>query len=146
MDPRTAALVAECNRQAESCLYSSTALYFWLREARCWRVLFVTAPIVLAGIATWSVLDKPESACLRWLTAVAALLAGLFPAIYEALKLNVHIAGLVKEAAEFKNLQDRFRQAANVAALGPFEAFEAEFQRLMAGDYSFLADENRAGC
>ncbi len=130
-DARTAELIAECQRQAESCLYTSTSLHIWLRQTRGLRRVFIVAPIVLGALATWSVLDQPEATWLKWLTASFALLAGLIPAIYEALKLDVHIDEIARHAAEFKNLQDRFRQAANVTALGPWDDFKVEFAALM---------------
>ncbi len=128
---RTAALVAECRRQQESCLYTSTTLYIWLRQARLIRRIFVVAPVVLGALATWSVLDQPAAEWLIWLTATFALLAGLFPAVYEALKLNTHIDEIARQASLFKSLQDRFRQAATVAALGPYDEFQATFDSLM---------------
>jgi len=124
-------LVAECRRQEESCLYTSTSLYMWLRNSRALRRVFIVAPIVLGSLATWSVLDQPDTVWLRWLTAIFALVAGLIPAIYQALKLDVDIDEIARHAAQFKNLQDRFRQAANVTALGPWEDFKAEFDALM---------------
>lgn len=130
-DQRTQELVAECRREEESCLYSSTIFYIWLRRSRFWRRAFLVAPIVLGALATWSVLDQPDALWLKWLTASFALLAGLLPAVYEALKLDVHIDEVAKQATEFKNLQDRFRQAALVTALGPFEEFKKEFGTLM---------------
>lgn len=128
---RTAALVAECRRQQASCLYTSTTLYIWLRQARLIRRIFVVAPVVLGALATWSVLDQPAAEWLIWLTATFALLAGLFPAVYEALKLDTHIDEIARQASLFKNLQDRFRQAATVAALGPYDEFQATFDSLM---------------
>jgi len=167
-DQQAQQLVAECNRQEENCLYTSTSFYIWLRQSRFLRRTFIVVPIVLGGLATWSVLDQPDISWVQWLTATFALLAGLFPAIYEALKLDVHIDEIAQHAAEFKNLQDRFRQAAHVTALGAFEDFRAEFDALMqrlesvrsgsltppercfraarkkieAGDYSFNADRH----
>src|SRR5690606_405739 len=90
-NPAVAALIAECRRQEESCLYTSTTLYIWLREARLIRRVFVVTPVILGALATWSVLDQPVTEWLKWLTATFALLAGLFPAVYEALKLDTHI-------------------------------------------------------
>ncbi len=131
MEERITRLVAECRRQEESCLYTSTTLYIWLREARVIRRIFVISPVVLGALATWSVLDQPESVSLQWLTASCAFLAGIFPAVFEALKLEVQIDEITREAASFKSLQDRFRQAATVAALGPFEDFQVEFRAQM---------------
>lgn len=127
----------------------------------------MTAPIVLGALATWSVLDQPEVVWLQWLTATFALLAGLFPAIYEALKLDTRIEDIARQAAVFKNLQDRFRQAAAISSKGLYEKFLASFEALMkqmesarensitppercfkaarekirSGHYSFTADE-----
>lgn len=169
--PRTQELIVECRRQEESCLYSSTIFYIWLRRSRFWHRAFIIAPIVLGALATWSVLDQPDVLWVKWLTATFALLAGLLPAIYQALKLDVHIDEVAKQAAEFKNLQDRFRQAAHVTSLVTFENFKAEFDGLMqrleavrsgsltpperyllaarmkieAGDYSFDVDTTNNG-
>lgn len=130
-DDRARRLAAECRRQEESCLYSSTTLYIWLRQARLIRRVFVVAPVVLGALATWSVLDQPGQSWVKWLTATFALLAGLIPAVFEALKLDTHIDEIARQAASFKNLQDRFRQAATITALGPFEDFQTEFRTLM---------------
>ena len=124
-------LVAECKRQEESCLYTSTTLYIWLRMARITRMVFVIMPIILGAIATWSVLDRPEIAWLKWLTATSAFLAGIFPAVYKALDIDDNVEQISQHAARFKNLQDRFRQAADVTSLSSFENFEAEFKKLM---------------
>lgn len=129
MDERTQRLVEECQRQEESGLYTSTTLFEWLKEMRVWRVVFVVLPIILGGVATWPLLDK--QADMQWLTGVCALLAGVMPAIYKALDLDVSLAMLAKHAGEFKILQDRFRQAWRVTALGNYDAFKAEFDTLM---------------
>ena len=130
-DERARALVTECRRQEESCLYTSTTLYVWLRRARLIRRVFVVAPLILGALATWSVLDQPTNDWLRWLTATCALLAGLLPAVYEALKLDTHIEEISGQAALFKNLQDRFRHAATVISMGPYDEFGAAFAGLM---------------
>jgi hypothetical protein len=129
MDERTQRLIEECRRQQESGLYTSTTLFEWLKELRWWRVVFVVLPIILGGVATWPLLEK--QADMQWLTAVCALLAGVMPAVYKALDLDVSLVTLAKHAGEFKILQDRFRQAWTVTALGDFDAFKAEFDTLM---------------
>lgn len=130
-DPRAEKLIVECRRQEESCLYTSTTLYVWLRQARLIRKFFVVAPVVLGALATWSVLKQPVAEWIKWLTATFALLAGLFPAIFEALKLDAQIDEISREAAVFKNLQDRFRQAAEVTSMGSFDDFKAVVDNLM---------------
>lgn len=37
-------LAEECLRQEESALYTSTALFIWLREARLWNQFFIVTP------------------------------------------------------------------------------------------------------
>lgn len=169
MDERTQNLIAECKRQEESCLYTSTTIFEWLKSMRWWRFLFVIVPIILGGLATWPVLA--EKLDLQWLTGVCALLAGLVPAVYKALDYDVSLDMLAKHAHQFKILQDRFRQAWRVTALDGFDAFKAEFDALMermdaarassltpperffkkaqkkigSGDYDFAVDLQRSG-
>lgn len=129
MDERTQNLVEECRRQEESSFYTSTSLYEWLKALRFWRVVFVVLPIVLSGAATWPLLAKQPD--WQWLSGLCALLAGIMPAVYKALDFDVNLATLAKHAGEFKSLQDRFRQASSVTALGDFDRFKAEFDALM---------------
>ena len=130
MDERTQNLIDECKRQEESCLYTSTTLFEWLKSLRCWRVFFVVVPIILGAVATWPLLR--QQADYKWLTGACALLAGLAPAVYKALNFDVSLDMITKYAHEFKILQDRFRQAWRVTALGSFDDFKKEFDNLMA--------------
>jgi hypothetical protein len=129
MDDRTRALIEECKRQAESCLWTSATYYEWLKCLRFWRAVFVVAPIVLGGFAGWQVLTKAEE--YQWLTGLCALLAGMFPAIYKALDFDTNLDVVAKDAAEFKVLEDRFRQCWQITAQDGFDPFKAEFSRLM---------------
>src|SRR5260370_12791103 len=65
MADRRSELVSECNRQSETCVYRSTALFIWLRCLRIFRVLFVVLPIVLGAVASWKVLTKSNNAALE---------------------------------------------------------------------------------
>ena len=69
----SASLIDECKRQEESCLYTSTALFEWVKHLRRWKLFFVVAPIVLAGIATG--LPASQQPRLEWLIAGCTLLA-----------------------------------------------------------------------
>ena len=129
MDERTQNIVAECRRQEESCLYTSTTLFEWLKSLRRWRVVFVIVPIILGGLATWPLLAKQPG--WEWVTGICALLAGLTPAVYKALQWDVSLDAVAKSAHAFKTLQDRFRQASRVSALGEFEEFKKIFDALM---------------
>ncbi len=129
MDARTQELVNECKRQEESCLYTSTALFGWLKEVRVWRVAFIVLPVVAGSIASAKILLKDPS--YDWLTAIAAMAAGLFPAVFKALDLDVSLKTISDSAARFKTLQDRFRQASRVGAIGSPDDLEEEFKALM---------------
>jgi hypothetical protein len=75
MDRRAENLVDECRRQEESCLYTSTGLFEWLKWMRLLKAFFVVIPIVLGGVAAWPLLAKQDS--YKWVTGACALLAGL---------------------------------------------------------------------
>ena len=124
-------LVQECRRLSENCLYTSTAFYIWLRELRRWRTAFVITPLIFGGFATGRLLFWTDSSTTKIVSAVAAFAAGLLPAIYSALKFDDKLRECTNAAADFKNLQDRFRQAAQVATHKPFPEFEKQFNELM---------------
>jgi hypothetical protein len=130
MEQRAERLVDECRRQEESCLYTSTSLFEWLKRMRLLKVVFVVVPIILGGVATWPLLAKQDD--YKWVTGACALLAGLAPAVYKSLDFDVSLNQIAKHANQFKILQDRFRQAWRVTALGSFEDFKKEFDDLMA--------------
>jgi hypothetical protein len=130
MDPRLQQIIDECRRQEESCLYTSTALYEWLKSIRFWRIVFIVVPIIAGSFASASILRKNPD--LEWASAAAALIAGLFPAIFKALHLDGSIKVISDNAAQFKVLQDRFRQAALIGATTPINELENEFKTLMA--------------
>lgn len=67
----------------------------------------------------------------RNLTALFAFLAGLLPAVYAALKLDRHLDQCCRLAGEYKNLQDRFRQAGDISSLKGFAEFDADVQPLL---------------
>ena len=121
-DSRTPNLIEECRRQEESCLYTSTALFEWLKHLRCWKGFFVVAPIVLATVATGII--SPD---YKWAATICTMLAGIATAVYKALDLDINLGTISKNANQFKILQDRFRQAHQVSALGNFDEFKKEF-------------------
>lgn len=60
-----------------------------------------------------------------------ALLAGFFPAIYEALDMDMRVREIGTSATEFTNIRDRFRQMAAIHAHSSFDEFKAPFEQLM---------------
>jgi hypothetical protein len=129
-DERTQNTIDECRRQEESCLYTSTSLFEWLKFLRAWKTFFIITPIILGGLSTWPLLTHHDE--YKWFSGVCALLAGFSPALYKALDFDVSLKVIAQHAHEFKILQDRFRQAWRIAALGPFSDFKKEFDGLTA--------------
>lgn len=125
-------LANECRRIASNtCLYTSTSLFEWLRFLRTMQVIFMITPVIFGSLATWNILTEAEVEGVRFSTAIFAFLAGLIPAIYGVLKLDEHIIKTSRLAGEFKNLQDRFDIAATVSSQKPFEDFEREVNGLL---------------
>ncbi len=128
LEKRRAAIIAECRRQEESCLYTSTTLFIWLRAVRTQKQVFVAAPIVIGGIASLSILQDWG---YEWVIAILALVASLFPALADALKIETSVDEISRLGAEFKSLQDRFRRIATITALGDVQAAEQGLAELM---------------
>jgi hypothetical protein len=78
MNEKLIAIAKEARRQEESCLYTSTSHFLWLRRIRQQNTLFVVAPIILGALAGFSLLKE---ALPHWVIAVLAFLASLFPAL-----------------------------------------------------------------
>ena len=130
MASKTVPLVKECQRQVENCLYTSTALYILIKRLQGIRIATAIVPLVLGSFATWNVLTESNYQWAKTITAVCAFLAGLIPAIVTTLKLNENLDYCNLLANEFKNMQDRFRQAACFTSAKELEAFEKEFCQL----------------
>lgn len=128
MSSSSVALIIECKRLSEGCLYTSTSLFVWLRYLRRVKIGFVVVPLVLGSLASWSLLTTSDLHSIKLLTAIFAFVAGLLPTVYAALKFDDHLNEAQYLAGEYKNLQDRFRQAALVSSKKPFEEFEKEVQ------------------
>lgn len=146
MENKVEQLIQECRRQSEGCLYTSTSLFIWLRTLRYLKVIFIVAPLVLGSLAGGKLLLTADVANAKVFSAICAFFAGLLPSIYAALKYDDRLKECISLAAEFKNLQDRFRQAALVASEKSFPAFDAHFNELMnrlelARKSSFTAPE-----
>jgi hypothetical protein len=127
-DSRRKAIVEECRRQEESCLYTSTSLYIWLRRVRRQKQFFVSAPIVLGGLAGLSLM---KSSAPEWVSALLAFGAGLLPALADALAIQTSVDETTRLASEYKALQDRFRRTATITAPQDLEAAENALSELM---------------
>src|SRR5437660_3798890 len=81
MASQNAELALECKRLSESCLYTSTALFIWLRFVRITKAVFVIVPLALGSIAGWQLLKESGAPTARVFTSVCAFLAGLLPTV-----------------------------------------------------------------
>jgi hypothetical protein len=111
--------------QEESCLYTSTTFYVWLRSARRWQRVFIILPIIVGGVAGFMIERDP------FVAAILALIAGFFPAVRDALHYDVSVAQLSSLAAEFKGLQDAFGRTANITVLTSEDRAEDQLAELM---------------
>jgi precorrin isomerase len=123
-----AEIVAEALRQEESCLYTSTAIYMWLRPVKVQHAIVVITPIALTALASFAYVKDVLPA---WAVAVAALLSTLIPSLAKAMDFETHVSDLKSAAGEYKSLQDRFRQLAKIGILGNASAAEARLSELM---------------
>lgn len=121
------ALVKECKNQAQSCLYTSTSLFIWLRCARWINRTLNGIQIIVGVVAAASAINEYPAAVV----SVIALLAAVLPSIYEKLNLNAHVEEIEIQAGQYKNLQDRFRQAGDITAIEGEDALKTEFSALM---------------
>lgn len=129
MEPRADQIIEECKRQEESCLYTSTALFSWQKEVRKLRVAFIVIPIICSTFASARIIVRDPT--YDWYVAAAAMIAGLFPAIFKALDLDVSLKTIADSANRFKTLQDGFRQASRIGSTSKTEDLEEEFKTLM---------------
>jgi len=131
MATKAVELAQECKRRSESCLYTSTTLYIYLRCLRWLKIVSIVVPLVLGALASWKLLTTANLGEIKIFTAVCAFIAGLTPSIYSALKFDDHLEECKHLAGEFKNLQDLFRQAARVSSKKSFPEFEADTKPLI---------------
>lgn len=130
MTGKSVQLAQECKRLSESCLYTSTSFFIWLKYLRLMRLIFVVVPLILGSIASWKLLTTSSVESVKLVTAVCSFFAGLLPSIYSALKLDQNLEMVARLAAQFKNLQDGFRMLALVSARKAFSEFETEFKQM----------------
>jgi len=146
MTSKRVELIKECQRQSESCLYSSTTLFIWLRCLRIINTVFVTVPLVLGSFAGWQLVTYSSVESIKFLVAGTSFIAGLLPTIYSALKFDDYLANCTALAGTYKNLQDQFRFAALVSSKNPISEFDLEVRSLYsalerARQTSFTAPE-----
>ena len=123
-----AALIRECAREEENCLYTSTSFLIWVRFLRWMRGLLWIGAVAASAVAASHILRGDPS--YRILMAAAALGAVILPGIGRAVRIDAAIRDYASAAAALKNLQGEFRRAAHVWSLKPYPEFEAEARKL----------------
>ena len=88
VEARRREIVKEALRQSESCLWTSTMLFTWLRLVRVQHKAVLLAPIILTGLAGFSYVKEWLPA---WGVALMAFLSTLIPSIAEALDIQTHV-------------------------------------------------------
>ena len=122
------ALVAECAREEENALYTSTTFYIWLRGLRFIRAsLWVLAAFASALAASHILRGDPG---MKLFMAAAAMAGVLLPGILRALKLDADIRTYADAAGRLKNLQGEFRRARLVWSMKDDREFEDEARKL----------------
>lgn len=123
-----AALVRECEREEENCLYTSTSFFIWVRCLRYMRGVLWIGAVAASAVAASHILRGDPS--YRILMAAAALGAVILPGIGRALHIDAAIRDYAAAAAAFKNLQSEFRRASQVWSLKSYPEFESEARKL----------------
>ncbi len=122
------ALIVECRKAEEGCLYTSVSFMIWLRFLRWVHHLLNAGAVICAALAGWKAIARePEYAMPM---AVFALLAAVLPQVQRVTGLDATIKQMAGLAGDFKNLHDSFRRAANVSGLLAFDKFESEAKAL----------------
>ena len=124
----SAALVRECKREEENCLYTSTSFLIWARCLRYVRAALWIGAVATSAFAASHILRGDPS--YRILMAAAALGAVVLPGIGRAVRIDSAIRDYAAAAAVFKNLQSEFRRAAQVWSLKSYPEFESEARKL----------------
>ena len=122
------ALIAECAREEENALYTSTNFFIWLRFLKAMRAVLWAGAALGSALAASHILRG--SSDMKLLMAAAALAGVLLPALGRALRLDATIREYVDAAGKFKNLQGEFRRARLVWSKKSFSEFETEARKL----------------
>ena len=124
-----AALIAECTREEENALWTSTIFFIWLRFLRTARALLWTGAGVCSVLAASQLVQGDPS--LKIWAAGAALAAVALPGIGRALQIDAIIRDYANAAGVFKNLQGEFRRARLVWSNDTWPEFKATTLKLI---------------
>lgn len=103
----------------------------WLRRVHRQKQFFVSAPIVIGGIAGLSILQDWG---LDWIVAVLAFISSLFPALSD----------LPASEDALAELMDRMDIARNNSITPPESPFKEAQRKIAEGHYDFSIDQPSA--
>jgi hypothetical protein len=121
-------LVAECAREEENALWTSTTFFIWLRFLKGVRALLWVGAAVCSTLAASHILRGDPD--MKFVMAIAALAGVILPAIGRALRLDATIRAYEDAAGKLKNLQGEFRRARLVWSNQPLDEFSKEARKL----------------
>ena len=113
--------IAECAREEENALWTSTIFYIWLRILKSFRAVLWVGTTICSALAASHILRG--DADMKFLMALAALAGVILPGIGRALRLNSTIHAYQEAAGKLKNLQGEFRRARLVWSSKPLDDF-----------------------
>lgn len=165
MSNKNEEIINECQREEENCLYTSTTLYYWLKELIFTKGCFIVLPLALGGFASIKVLAENDLTGIKYFIAIATMLSGILPSIYSGLKLDSTIKEVKICVSKYKILQGDFRRLQKIyssdsnfeelfkatvadlnkvksTALVPADKFFKKAQKkIKKGDYTFDSDK-----
>jgi hypothetical protein len=120
------AIIDECWRQYDNCLYTAMSFHGYLKSRRMWRTVLTLAPILLGALLA------PGVMCTHMQMPIVIVLSSM-PALFNALRINENIDEISRVASTFTRLRDEFRQTAEIHASQYDDArLTAHFDQLVA--------------
>lgn len=138
MNEKNKEIISECQREEENCLYTSTTLYYWLKDLIFMKGCFIVLPIIFGGFAGMKVLGGSDLSGSKYVIAIATMLSGILPSIYSGLQLDSTIKEVKTYASKYKILQGEFRR------LQKIYSSDLEFEKLFRKAVSELNDVKAA--
>jgi hypothetical protein len=100
-----AALIAECEREEENCLYTSTSFYIWLRTLKTARAGLWTFGAIGSIVSANSILRGRHN--YQIVMAALALAGVLMPGLIKAVQLDTAIKDFAAAAASWGHAIER---------------------------------------
>lgn len=126
------ALIREATRRWESCLYTSGALFEQVRRLREIKVGFIMANVAIAAVAGAEGLFRFLPPEYEPVPVFLAVIAGLLPTLYGALKFDDGLEQARALSGEYKTLEYEYRYLITVATHGDTKILRARYDAASA--------------